>query len=108
MENQPMDPKRLKLLKTAIVKLREVTNILEKVNIDGRYFDIRVLGFRYDHSPLIGECKMTIHIDSLTTLKQLYKGIEPGKPCGEFKEFHHQSGNVKAFCLVKEEEENND
>lgn len=106
MEKQPMDPKQLKLLKAAIVKLREVKNLMDKININSAVrYDCRVLGFRYDRNPVAGGYKLEIHLDSLTTLKQLYKGIEPGKPCGEYKELHHQSGDVKAFCLFKEEEE---
>lgn len=106
MKKQAMDPKQLKLLKAAIVKLREVKNIMDKININSAvHYDCRVLSFSYDNRPTDGDAKINIHLDSLTTLKQLYKGIEPGKPCGKYKELHHQSGDVKAFCLFAEEEE---
>lgn len=105
MEKEKMDAKRLKLLKAAIVKLREVKNLMDKINIDTQtQYDCRVLSFSYDNHPTNGESKIAIHLNSLVTLQQLFKGIKKGKPTEIFDVLQHQSGDVTAFCLVEKED----
>lgn len=105
MEKGKMDAKRLKLLQTAIVKLREAANLIDKINIDtAADYDCRVLGVRYDNHPTDGDTKMCIQLDSLVTLQQLFKGIKKGKPTEHYNSLQHQSGNITAFCLVEKED----
>lgn len=109
MEKKKMDAKRLKLLKAAIVKLREVKNLMDKINIDSRtQYDCRVLSFSYDNHPTAGNTKIAIHLNSLVTLQQLFKEVKKGKPTELYNTFKHQSGDITAFCLVEKEGENND
>lgn len=104
MKKEKMDAKRLKLLQTAIIKLREAANLIDKINIDSAVdYDCRVLSFNYDNYPVSGNTKVTIQLDSLVTLQQLFKGIKKGNPTEHYNNFRHQSGNITAFCLIEKE-----
>lgn len=108
-KNEKMDAKRLKLLKAAIVKLRELKNLIDQINIESATnYDCRVLGFRYDNYPISGNTKVTIHLDSLTSLNQMFKEVKKGKPTEYYETFQHQSGDITAFCLVEKEAKNDE
>lgn len=98
MNKEKLDAKRLKLLKTAFVKLREAANLIDKATISDAFkYDRPVLGIALCDT--YGRTQIEVHLDGVEKLQQLAGSCETEEHSAEYASAFHESGALKLFTL---------
>lgn len=99
MNEERLDAKRLKLLKTTIVKLREVANLLDQLNINELLkYSCPVLGVNYLNS---GDeaGKIVVHFASVETMQQIHKPMDKKQLNENYNELFYDTGKLRLIAL---------
>lgn len=105
MNEERLDAKRLKLLKTTIVKLREVANLLDKLNINELLkYSCPILGVSYSNN---GDeaGKIVVQLASVETMQQIHKPTDKKQLDKNYNELFYDTGKLRLIALEKREDE---
>lgn len=103
MQGKKIDAKRLKKVRTALIKLREAINLIDSVNING--------GGNYSRPILCvtareidGEDRFEVHLNSIETLLQITGSCKYEDGPAGYVSAYHEVGKLKLFTLFSKEE----
>lgn len=103
MQTEKIDAKRLKMVKTALIKLREVASLLDQVNINNpQKYSVPVVGISYNNGG-----KIVVQFSSVETMQQIHKPTNKKKLDERYNKFFYDTGKLRLIALEdrKDEEE---
>lgn len=103
MQTEKIDAKRLKMVKTALIKLREAINLIDSVNInDGVNYSRPILCITMRE--IDGENRFEVHLNSVETLMQIAGSCKYEDGPAGYVSAYHEVGKLKLFTLFDKEE----
>lgn len=106
MQAKKIDAKRLKKVRSALIKLREAINIIDSVNINGGGIYSRPI-LSVTTREIDGEDRLGVHLNSVETLMQIAGSCKYEDGPAGYVSAYHESGKLKLFALFSKEEVQN-
>ena len=103
MQTEKIDAKRLKMVKTALIKLREAINLIDSVNINGGGVYSRPI-LCVTMREIDGENRFEVHLNSVETLMQIAGSCKYKDGPAGYVSAYHEVGKLKLFTLFDKEE----